>query len=258
MTYANVNGLNMYYEIHGNGGRPLLLLHGNLSTIDVDFGRMIPAFAKTRQVIAIEQQAHGRTADIDRPLRIKNWAHDTVVLLAQLGIGAVDIFGYSSGSTVAFQLALDHPELVHKLVLGSFSYQLQGLHPEVLGGIQGLRPEHLAGTPFEESYARVASRPEDWPVLIEKIKDMDQDLPEWSADSVQELGKPVMVVIGDSDIVRPEHAVETFRLLGGGVIGDLTGLPSSRLAVLPGTTHITLVHRVEWLVPMIEDFLEAA
>ena len=258
MTYANVNGLNMYYETHGNGGRPLLLLHGNLSTIDVDFGRMIPAFAKTRQVIAIEQQAHGHTADIDRPLRIKNWAHDTAVLLAQLGIGAVDIFGYSSGSAVAFQLALDHPELVHKLVLGSFSYQLQGLHPEVLGGIQGLRPEHLAGTPFEESYARAAPRPEDWPVLIEKIKDMDQDLPEWSADSVQELGKPIMVVIGDSDIVRPEHAVETFRLLGGGVIGDLTGLPSSRLAVLPGTTHITLVHRAEWLVPMIEDFLEAA
>ena len=258
MTYANVNGLNMYYEIHGNGGRPLLLLHGNLSTIDVDFGRMIPAFAKTRQVIAIEQQAHGRTADIDRPLRIKNWAHDTVVLLAQLGIGAVDIFGYSSGSAVAFQLALDHPELVHKLVLGSFSYQLQGLHPEVLGGIQGLQPEHLAGTPFEESYARAAPRPEDWPMLIEKIKDMDQDLPEWLADSVQELGKPIMVVIGDSDIVRPEHAVETFRLLGGGVIGDLTGLPSSRLAVLPGTTHITLVHRAEWLVPMIEDFLEAA
>jgi len=147
---------------------------------------------------------------------------------------------------------------VHKLVLGSFSYQLQGLHPEVLGGLQVLQPEHLAGTPFEESYARAAPRPEDWPMLIEKIKDMDQDLPEWLADSVQELGKPIMVVIGDSDIVRPEHAVETFRLLGGGVIGDLTGLPSSRLAVLPGTTHITLVHRAEWLVPMIEDFLEAA
>jgi pimeloyl-ACP methyl ester carboxylesterase len=127
-----------------------------------------------------------------------------------------------------------------------------------VNGLNRLQPEHLAGTPFEESYARVAPRPEDWPVLIEKIKDMDQDLPEWSADSVQELGKPVMVVIGDSDIVRPEHAVETFRLLGGGVIGDLTGLPSSRLAVLPGTTHITLVHRAEWLVPMIEDFLEAA
>ncbi|HKA68122.1 MAG TPA: alpha/beta hydrolase [Actinomycetes bacterium] len=258
MTYANVNGLTMYYEIHGSSGRPLLLLHGNLSTIEVDFGRMIPAFAKTRQVIAIEQQAHGHTADIDRPLRIRSWAEDTAALLAQLDIGPVDIFGYSSGSAVAFQLALDHPDLVRKVILGSFSFQLEGLHPQVLGGIEGLQPEHLAGTPFEESYARVAPRPEDWPVLIEKIKEMDRDLPEWSADTVQAVGKPVMVVIGDSDIVRPEHAVETFRLLGGGVIGDLTGLPDSRLAVLPGTTHVTLVHRADWLVSMIEDFIEAS
>lgn len=258
MAYADVNGLNMYYESHGSGTRPLVLLHGNLSTIEVDFGRMVPAFAKARQVIAIEQQAHGHTADIDRPLRIKNWSDDTAALLTRLGVAAVDIFGYSSGSAVAFQLAVDHPELVHKLILGSFAFQLEGLHPEVLGGIQGLQPEHLAGTPFEESYARVAPRPEDWPVLIEKIKEMDQDLPEWTVDTVRELGKPVMLVIGDSDIVRPEHAVETFRLLGGGVIGDLTGLPSSRLAVLPGTTHISLVQRAEWLVPMIEDFLEAS
>jgi pimeloyl-ACP methyl ester carboxylesterase len=256
MSYAQVNGLNMYYEIHGTG-RPLVLLHGNLSTIEVDFGRMIPTLAKTRQVIAVEQQAHGHTADIDRPLTIQNWADDSAALLRHLGVEDADVFGYSSGSAVALQMAIDHPELVRKLVLASASYALDGLHPEVLGGVQQIQPEHLAGTPFEEAYARVAPRSEDWPVLIEKIKQMDSDLPEWPVETIKNLGKPVLLVIGDSDIVRPEHAVEFFRLLGGGVVGDISGLPSSRLAVLPGTTHITLVHRADWLASMVEEFLEA-
>jgi pimeloyl-ACP methyl ester carboxylesterase len=256
MSYAQVNGLNIYYEIHGTG-RPLVLLHGNLSTIEVDFGRIIPALAKTRQVIAVEQQAHGHTADIDRPLTIQNWTDDIAALLRSLDVTGADVFGYSSGSAVALQLAIDHPSLVRKLVLASTSYRLDGLHPEVLGGIEQIQPEHLAGTPFEEAYARVAPRPEDWPVLIEKVKQMDSELPDWPAETIKNLGKPVLLVIGDSDIVRPEHAVEMFRLLGGGVMGDMTGLPSSRLAVLPGTTHVTLVHRADWLASMVDEFLEA-
>lgn len=255
--YASVNGLNMYYEVHGSG-QPLVLLHGNLSSIEVDFGRIIPALAKTRQVIAIEQQAHGHTADIDRPLRIQHWADDTVALLRHLGVERADLLGYSSGSAIAFQIALDQPELVRKLVLCSFAHLREGIHPGILDGIQQIQPEHLAGTPFAESYARVAPRPQDWPALIEKIKEMDSSVPEWSAETVKALGKPTMLVIGDSDIVRPEHAAETFRLLGGGVAGDIAGLPSSRLAVLPGTTHITLVHRGEWLASMVEEFLDAA
>jgi pimeloyl-ACP methyl ester carboxylesterase len=256
MSYAQVNGLNIYYEIHGTG-RPLVLLHGNLSTIEVDFGRIIPALAKTRQVIAVEQQAHGHTADIDRPLTIQNWTDDIAALLRSLDVTGADVFGYSSGSAVALQLAIDHPSLVRKLVLASTSYRLDSLHPEVLGGIEQIQPEHLAGTPFEGAYARVAPRPEDWPVLIEKVKQMDSELPDWPAETIKNLGKPVLLVIGDSDIVRPEHAVEMFRLLGGGVMGDMTGLPSSRLAVLPGTTHVTLVHRADWLASMVEEFLEA-
>lgn len=256
MSYAQIDGLNMHYEIHGTG-RPLVLLHGNLSTIEVDFGRIIPALAKTRQVIAVEQQAHGHTADIDRPLTIQNWTDDTAALLRSLDVTGADVFGYSSGSAVALQLAIDHPSLVRKLILASTSYRLDGLHPEVLGGIEQIQPEHLAGTPFEEAYARVAPRPEDWPVLIEKVKQMDSEQPDWPAETIKNLGKPVLLVIGDSDIVRPEHAVEMFRLLGGGVMGDMTGLPSSRLAVLPGTTHVTLVHRADWLASMVEEFLEA-
>ena len=254
--YAPVNGLEMYYEVHGSG-RPLVLLHGNLSTIGVDFGGIIPSLARSRQVIAVEQQAHGHTADIDRPLSIQRWTDDTAALLRHLGVEQADVFGYSSGSAVAFQLALDHPQLVGKLVLASFSYRLDGLHPGLMDNIGDLQPEHLAGTPFEQDYARVAPNKGDWPKLIEKIKQMDADLPEWTAEDVRGLSSPTMLIIGDSDIVQPEHSVELFRLLGGGVIGDLAGLPRSRLAVLPGTTHVTLVQKADWLASMVDDFLDA-
>jgi pimeloyl-ACP methyl ester carboxylesterase len=254
--YAPVNGLEMYYEVHGTG-RPLILLHGNLSAIKVDFGRILPSFAKSRQVVAVEQQAHGHTADIDRPLSIRLWAEDTVALLRHLGIEQADLFGYSSGSAVAMQIAIEHPELVGKLVIASASYRLDGLHPGLLDGIQQLQPEHLAGTPFQEEYARIAPNPDDWPTLISKIKQMDADLPEWSPEDIQAIKAPTLLIVGDSDIVRPEHAVEMFRLLGGGVVGDIAGLPRSRLAVLPGTTHITLVHRGDWLSSMVGEFLDA-
>jgi pimeloyl-ACP methyl ester carboxylesterase len=254
--YAPVNGLQMWYEVHGEG-RPLVLLHGNLSTIGVDFGAMIPSLAKGRRVVGVEQQAHGHTADVDRPLSVGQWARDTAALLGHLGIGQADVFGFSSGSAVAMQLALDHPELVGKLVLASFSSRLDGLHPGLLDNIGQLQPEHLAGTPFEQDYARVAPNPGDWPKLIEKIKEMEHDVPEWTADDLRGLAAPTMLLAGDSDIVRPEHTVELFRLLGGGVIGDLAGLPRARLAVLPGTTHITLMQRADWLAPMVAEFLDA-
>jgi pimeloyl-ACP methyl ester carboxylesterase len=254
--YAPVNGLQMYYEIHGSG-RPLVLLHGNLSTIGVDFGRMLPGLARDRRVIAVEQQAHGHTADIDRPLSIRQWADDTAALLRYLDVEQADFFAYSSGTGIAMELALQQPRLVRKLVLASVAYRLDGLHPGLTDGMDELQPEHLAGTPFEEDYARTAPNPGDWPRLVGKIKQLNRQLPEWPAEAVRSITAPTMLVYGDSDIVRPEHAAELFRLLGGGVPGDIAGLPRSRLAVLPGTTHLTLVHRADWLVPMVTEFLDA-
>jgi pimeloyl-ACP methyl ester carboxylesterase len=256
MAYAPINGLQMYYEEHGDGP-PLVLLHGNLSSIEVDFGAMIPALSRDRRVIGVEQQAHGHTADIDRSLSIRTWSADTAALLNHLDVIGADILGYSSGAAVALQLAIEHPELVRKAILCSPSYRADGLHPGLLDGIQGLQPEHLAGTPFEASYGKNAPRPEDWPVLIEKIKEMDREVVDWPAATVSAIAAPMFLVIGDSDIIRPEHAVELFRLVGGGVVGDLVGLPKSRLAVLPGTTHITLVQRADWLTSMIREFLDA-
>ncbi|MBF8185457.1 alpha/beta hydrolase [Nonomuraea sp. K274] len=249
--------MRMYYEIHGTGD-PLVLLHGTFSAIGTSFGRLLPHLAKTRKVIAVEFQGHGRTADIDRPFSSQLLADDVAALLDHFGIGTADLFGYSLGSSVAFHVALKRPDLVRKLVLASFSFSADGMHPGLSDGFESLRPEHLIGSPFHDEYLQLAPRPADFPALVEKVNDFMRNLRNPTAEDVQSITAPTMVVIGDSDIIRPEHAVETFRLLGGGVAGDQVGLPKSRLAVLPGTTHVTLVHRADWLSSMIDEFLDAS
>ena len=255
--YAPVNGLQMYYEIYGSG-QPLVLLHGNLSTIGTSFGKLIPALASVRRVIAIEQQGHGHTADIDRPFSIGQWATDTAALLRHLGAEQADFFGYSSGGAVALEAALRSPALVRKLVwAGGTSYRRDGLYPELLAASEAMQPEDLDGSPFQQEYARVAPHPEQWHRLVAKIADFDRSIGDRSREAMASIKAPALLIIGDSDIVRPEHVVEMFRLLGGGVIGDLVGLPRSQLAVLPGTTHVTLADRAAWLVSMITEFLDA-
>jgi pimeloyl-ACP methyl ester carboxylesterase len=260
MTYAPVNGLDMYYEIHGTpvpGTNPLVLLHGALSATGTSFGPLLEGLAKTRQVIAVEQQAHGRTADIDRPLRMEQMAADTAALLDHVGVARADIFGYSLGAGIAAYVALDRPDLVGKLVLAAISINNGGFHPGVLDGIDMLTPEMMAGSPFAEEYARLAPRPGDWATLVEKTKDLDRDLPQMAPETFASIAAPMLIVIGDSDIIRPEHAVELFRLVGGGVMGDGVGMPASRLAILPGTSHITIPAQADLLLPMIPAFLDA-
>ncbi|MBA3869618.1 MAG: alpha/beta hydrolase [Anaerolineae bacterium] len=252
--YAPINGLNMYYEIHGEG-QPLVLLHGNFSAIGTSFGQMIPELAKTRQIVAIDQQGHGRTADIDRPLSPAQMAKDTIALLDYLGLKQVDIFGYSNGSVVALQIAIEHPVLVRKLVLMAITYNTTGLHEGLLEGIKQLQPEHLAGSKWQEEYARVAPQPENWPLLVEKTKTMDENLPDWSAETIQALKSPALIIGGDNDIIRPEHTIEMFKLLGGAVMRMDGSLSQSQLAILPGTSHEMLVDRPEWLVSMATYFL---
>jgi pimeloyl-ACP methyl ester carboxylesterase len=254
--YAPVNGLEMYYEIHGSG-RPLLLLHGALSATETSFGAVLPALAESRQVISAEQQAHGRTADIDRPLRTTQMAADSAALLRHLGIDRVDVLGYSMGAAIALELAIRQPELVRKVVAVSIAYNTEGLHPGLLAGLEGLRPEHLAGTPWQQEYARTAPRPEDYPRMVAKVTDLNMNIQSWPAEAVSSMKAPILIVIGDSDIVTPEHAVEMFRLVGGGVVGDTAGLPASQLAILPGTPHSTIMQRADLLVPMIQAFLDA-
>jgi pimeloyl-ACP methyl ester carboxylesterase len=253
-SYARVNGLTMYYEIHGEG-QPLVLLHGALSAIGTSFGKL-PHLTKERQVIAVELQDHGHTADIERPLRYELLADDIAALLTQIGIERADLFGWSLGAGVALQTASRHPACVCKLVLASVTYNRGGLYPELLAGIEHAKPEDLVGTPFYEEYTRIAPHPQDFPRLFARQQQLDSEIQDWPVEAIRAIKAPTLLIIGDSDVVRPEHTVELFRLLGGGVAGDLVGLPRSQLAVLPGTTHVTLVDRAEWLVSMITQFLD--
>jgi pimeloyl-ACP methyl ester carboxylesterase len=254
-SYAEVNGVKMYYEIHGTG-LPLVVLHGAFMTIGA-MGAIVAALAEARQVIAVELQGHGRTADIDRPLSYEQMSDDVAALLRHLGIERADVFGYSMGGGVALQLAMRHPELVQKLVVASASSTSDGVHPEVWEGIEQITPELFAGTPWKEEYDRVAPNPDAFPTLVEKMKQLDSQPFTWPPDEIRAITAPTMVMIGDSDGTTPEHAVELFRMRGGGVFGDLAGLPSARLAILPGTTHVGLIHRADWLAPMIDEFLDA-
>ncbi|MBX5446645.1 alpha/beta hydrolase [Sphaerobacter sp.] len=253
--YAPVNGLQMYYEIHG-AGQPLVVLPGAYMTIEL-MGEYIPTLARTRQVIAVELQGHGHTADIDRPITYESLADDTAALLRHLGIEQADVFGYSMGGTAALRVAMRHPALVRKLVFVSGSFNTGGLYPELLATVEQMTPDWLEGTPMREAYNRTAPNPEAFPTLMAKVKQLNLAPQDWPAEEIQVITAPTMIVIGDSDGTRPEHAVELFRLRGGGVFGDIVGLPAAQLVVLPGTSHLGILDRVGWLVPMIEAFLDA-
>ncbi|PYO11165.1 MAG: alpha/beta hydrolase [Gemmatimonadetes bacterium] len=256
--HAFVNGLNMYYLVQGTGGIPLILLHGAFSNIQTDFGKMLPTLSRNRQVIAIEQQGHGHTPDIDRPLTYEQMADDVAELLRQLRITKADFFGYSMGGAIGTYLAVRHPELVRKLVFaGGASYNVAGFYPELMEGEKKMKPEDFAGTPWLKAYLRIAPHPGDWPKLVTKIKDLDVNWRGLSDDQLRSIKVPTLLIVGDADVVRPEHVVQMFRLLGGGVPGDLVGLPRSQLAVLPGTTHVTLITKTDWLLSMVRPFLDA-
>lgn len=254
--YAPVNGLEMYYEIHGSGGTPLVMLHGAYANIPM-WGDLLPRLAATRTVIAVETQGHGRTADIDRPITYQAMADDVAALIEQLGLGAVDIFGYSMGGSTALQVAIRHPEAVRKLVLISTYFNSGGYYPEVLADIASYTADIFAGTIIVTEYERLAPRPEDFPILFEKLKTLDTTVLAWPTADMQGITAPAFVIVGDSDVVTPEHAVETFRLLGGGVPGDVYGLPRSQMAILPATTHVTAAMQVDLLLAMVPPFLDA-
>lgn len=255
--YAPVNGLQMYYEIHGSGGTPLVLLHGAFSAIGTSFERLLPVLAKTRQVIAFELQAHGRTADIDRPLTIEQLADDVAAALRYLGVARADLFGYSLGAGVALHVVLRHPALVRKLVLASVSYTKAGFHPGLIEGMAQMTHEALVGSPWHDEYLRLAPDPAAFPTFFAKKAEMDQAIPDLSPAAIQAITAPTLLIAGDSDIITPEHTVELFRLLGGGVAGDIAGLPRAQLAVLPGTGHVGVVDRAELLLAIIPPFLDA-
>lgn len=250
-----VNSMEMYYEASGEGD-PLIVLHGAYMTIP-DMGAIIPKLAETHRVIALEFQGHGRTNDIDRPITYQNLADDVAAFMDAKGIEKADIFGYSMGSIAGLQLAIRHPEKVDQLVAASVAYDLKGWHQVYSDFIPQMSVEMFTEMPFmEESYRKLAVNPEGFAGLATKLIQLEKEPMAWEED-VKKIKTPVLIIAGDADVSTLEHNVALFRLLGGGIMGDMgQPLPASRLAVLPATSHTAVIGQAELLHALIEPFFK--
>lgn len=253
--YADVNGLKMYYEVYGNS-KPLVLLHGSFLNIPLNWSQFIPLLAKDRKVIATEMQGHGRTRDIPREFSYEGMADDVSGLLTHLKVDSADILGYSMGGEVAFQVAVRHPRQVRRLVVLSGTYTHDGWWPDVEASFATATADQFNGTPIRKQYDSFGNDPARFPEFVKKVIGIDLKPYDWSKD-VKNIQAPLFMAIGDADGIRYEHALELFRAKGGGKMGDMHGLPASRLAIIPGTTHVGMTKRADWLVPMITDFLDS-
>lgn len=244
--YVQAGTLQMYCETQGKG-RPLLLLHGGMQTIQTSFEKSRLVLAKRWTTLAIEQQGHGHTADIDRPLAYEQMVEDTAALLRQKKIANADVFGWSDGGIVALGLAARHPDLVRKVATIGSGYNTDAWKPDFKQSQAAMKPDDEHTLPFRDAYRNVAPKPEDWPLLIEKIKAMWVSFQGWPDAEMRSLKAPLMVMLGDDDFIRPEHALELFRMV-----------PSGRLAILPGSDHSAPVTHSDWVTAMLVDFFDAA
>ncbi|HYF64719.1 MAG TPA: alpha/beta fold hydrolase [Herpetosiphonaceae bacterium] len=255
--YAPVNGLNMFYRIQGEG-QPLILIHGGFGVVEM-FDQLVPGLAAGRQVIAVELQAHGRTADIDRPFSREQFGDDVAALIRHLGLGQADVLGFSLGGMVAMQTAIRHAEVVRKLVVVSSVGKSDGWYPEVRAAMHGVNAEIMTGSIPHTAYLAVAPDPAGFTALADKTRALmlgpDFDL----SDGLAALAMPTLLMFGDADSIRPAHILELFGLLGGGQ-GDpgWDAAPAARqLAILPGTTHYAILDRVELVLAAVVPFLDA-
>jgi pimeloyl-ACP methyl ester carboxylesterase len=238
--HVEIRGVNYYYELHGQG-EPLLLLHGGLGTIDM-FGPNLPILAQHRQVIAVDLQGHGRTTLGNRPISLLDMGDDMATLLEKLGHEQVDVFGYSMGGGVGLRLAIQHPGVVRRLALVSVGFAQDGFFPEMLpmqAAVGAAMADQMKETPMYKSYMAVAPKPEDFPRLLDQMGAWMRAPYNW-ADEVKTLKMPVMLIYGDSDMFRPEHIVEFYHLLGGGLKDagwQREHMSKNRLAILPNLTH---------------------
>ena len=251
---VEVNGMQMYYEVSGSGD-PLVVLHGAYMNIP-SMGAIIPKLAETHTVYALEFQGHGRTSDIDRPITYPNLADDVAAFMDAVDLEKADVFGYSMGAAAALQLAIRHPDKVDQLVAASVAYDVSGWQPAFTAFIPQMAPEMFVGTPMEDEYKKLAINKDGFRALVEKLIALEKEPMAWEED-VKNLKAPMLIIAGDADVSTLEHNVALFRLLGGGVMGDMgEPLPASRLAVLPATSHTAVINQVELLHAFIEPFLQ--
>ncbi len=246
--YVDVNGVHMYYESHGTG-TPLVLLHGGVLTIDLNFAGLIPTLAKTHQVIGVEMQGHGRTADIDRAITPAALAGDIVGLLDHLGIERAHVLGHSMGAAVTLELAISNGDRVRSIVPISASVRIEGMHPDLMDPSRFATSDRLPTqddfADFREAYVRLAPHPEQFDAFLAKMSASAADLKGWSDEQLAGITAPTLIVQGDHDFVTNEH---------GAVMQQL--IPGAKLAVLPGTTHMQVTRRADYLLPMLAAFLD--
>jgi pimeloyl-ACP methyl ester carboxylesterase len=247
--YADVNGLHLYYETYGSGA-PLVLLHGGMLTIDLNFASLIPTLARTHTVIGVEMQGHGRTANIDREITYANLATDIVALLDYLGIERAAVLGHSMGGGVALELAVNHPDRVSAIVPISASVSKDGMHPDLLDPstfeTSSIMPTAQDFADFKGAYERLSPHPEQFDAFLMSLSGMDSDFAGWTDEQLAGISCPVLIVQGDNDFTTVAHA---------GVM--LAKIPNSTLAVIPATTHMQVTRRDTILLPVLEQFFAA-
>jgi pimeloyl-ACP methyl ester carboxylesterase len=261
--YLPVNGLNLYHEVYGDlspSGRPLLLIPGAFMATD-SMRAWTEAFARDRTVIVFDQQGHGRTPDTSRAMSYPQFADDAAALLRALGVEQADVMGYSQGGGVALQVAIRHPSLVGKLVSMSATFRRDGWYPSVFEAMGGLSAEAFIATPVEKAFRNHTPDARAFQTYVQKMKDLNINDQHISEAEMRSIPAKTMVIIGDADGVRPEHAAQMFMLRGGGdeeaaASGELRTVPAARLVVLPATSHIGLSGESELLVPLISAFLD--
>jgi pimeloyl-ACP methyl ester carboxylesterase len=246
--YADVNGLHLYYERYGEGP-PLVLLHGGMLTIEINFATLIPTLAKNHTVIAVEQQGHGRTGQIDRPITYPNLASDVVALLDHLGIGKATVLGHSMGGGATMELAVSHPERVSAIIPISVTVRKEGMHPD-LSDPSTFETSPIMPTPadfaeFSDAYARLSPHPEKFQEFMTYLGSTDQGFEGWTDEQLAGISCPVLLVVGDNDFTTVAHAAFM-----------LDHIPGSTLAVLPDTTHMQVTRRDKLLLPILEQFLD--
>jgi pimeloyl-ACP methyl ester carboxylesterase len=251
---VEVNGMQMYYEVSGEG-EPLVVLHGSAMNIPT-MGEIIPKLAETSKVYALELQGHGRTTDIDRPITYPNLADDVAAFMDAVGLQKANVFGYSMGAITGLQLTIRHPEKVDRLIFVSGIYDFEGWQPAFKEFIPQATVEMYTEAPLlGDEYRKLSPTPDGFAKLAEKLIQLNRQPLAWEED-VKAITSPVLIIIGDADGVSLEHSVSMFRLLGGGVMGDMgKPLPQSRLAILPATSHTAAITQLDLLMGFVQPFL---
>lgn len=251
---AQVNGTEVYYEVYGEGD-PIVLLHGSFQTIGMSWGQIIPELAKSRKVIALELQGHGHTPYSDRELSHLTLAKDVAEILAYLKIDNADIVGYSFGGTVAYQLAIQSPDLVKSLIIISAPYKSEGWQPEVVKALRSMKPQFLDQTPLRTEYFKTAPDTTQWHPFLTKMIAFNAKPYNLGDSNIKNIKSPVLLLMGDNDGIDKNILIHTYQLLGGCVFGDMAPMPKSQLAILPNKSHTSLMMDTQSILNTINTFL---